>query len=124
MSEERFDRIDRKLSEGDQRFDRVDQRLDGLDRRMDGLDRRMDRLETGQNDLRNDLNGGLEDLGRQMRVLHEDAIARIAATPEYTGPTKAEFAELRDMIGRRLDPLEAAVRDHSVRIGRLERDRS
>ena len=49
-----------------------------------------------------------------MHVLHEGVIARIAAIPEYTDPTKAEmdqgFADLRETITRRLDPLEATVR--------------
>jgi hypothetical protein len=59
-----------------------------------------------------------------MHVLHEDVIARIAAIPEYAGPTKAEFAELKEMIGRRLDPLEVTVRHHTVEIERLKRTRS
>jgi hypothetical protein len=54
-----------------------------------------------------------------MHVLHEDVIARIAAIPEYTGPTKAEmqqgFAELRDAIDRRLVPLEAIARRRRTR---------
>jgi hypothetical protein len=62
-----------------------------------------------------------------MHVLHEDVIARIAAIPEYTGPTRAEmdqgFADIRELIGRRLDPLEATVRQHSIEIERLKRGR-
>jgi hypothetical protein len=63
-----------------------------------------------------------------MHVLHEDVIARIAAIPEYTGPTKAEmdqgFADVREMISRRLDPLEATVRQHSIDIEQLKRQHS
>jgi hypothetical protein len=56
--------------------------------------------------------------------LHEDVIARIAAIPEYSGPTKGEiqqgFAELRETIERRLDPLESIVRQHTIEIERLK----
>jgi hypothetical protein len=65
------------------------------------------------------------ELRRHMGVLHEEALGRIAATREYTGPTKAEmnqaFADLTETITRRLDPLEAAVRQHSLRLDRLEK---
>ena len=82
----------------EERFDRIEKRLDGL-------------------------HGRIDDLDRHMHVLHEDVIARIAAIPEYSGPTKAEFAELREMIERRLDPLERVVRQHGADIERLKRSR-
>jgi hypothetical protein len=48
-----------------------------------------------------------------MHVLHEDVIDRIAALPTDV-PSRAEMrealAELNESIGRRLDPLEVAVR--------------
>jgi len=63
-----------------------------------------------------------------MHVLHEDVIARIAAIPDYSGLMKAEIAhgvaELREVIERRLDPLEAVVRQHSIEIERLKQARS
>ena len=34
------------------------------------------------------------------------------------------FADLREAIGRRLDPLETAVRHHSIEIERLKQGRS
>jgi hypothetical protein len=102
--------------------------------RFDRIEQRLDRLEAGQSDLRTDLNahvgrleGRIDDLDRHMHVLHEDVIARIAAIPEYTGPTKAEmdqgFADLREMISRRLDPLDATVRQHTIDIERLKQAR-
>jgi hypothetical protein len=52
---------------------------------------------------------------------------RIEAT-RHTGPTKLEmdqgFAELGEAVGRRLDPLEAAVRHHTVEIERLKQGRN
>lgn len=102
MQEERFDRIDQALREIHQRFDGVDGRFDGVEKRLDGVD------------------GRLDDIKRDMHLLHEDAIERIAATREYSGPTKEEFAELKELIGRRLDPLAALGRDHEGRIRRLE----
>ena len=80
-------------------------------------------LKTGQAELRSDvtelktsvgrLESGQDELRRHMHVLHEDVVDRIKAIPT-NGPTRAEmtrgFEELREVIGRRLDPLEAAVR--------------
>lgn len=66
------------------------------------------------------VDGRIEDLDQHMHVLHEEVIGRIADTREYTGPTREEFNELKEMIGRRLDPLEAAVRHHTVEIERLK----
>jgi hypothetical protein len=122
----------------EERFDRVEQRLDRLEVGQNELraDLRADvgRLESGQQQLRSGLeahvsrlDGRIDDLDRHMHVLHEDVIARIAAIPEYTGPTKAEmqqgFAELREAIDRRLDPLEATVRQHTIEIERLKQAR-
>jgi hypothetical protein len=62
-----------------------------------------------------------------MRVLHVDVITRIAAGAQDTAPARAErqrgFADLRELIGRRLDPLEATVRQHSIEIDRLKEGR-
>ena len=79
----------------------------------------LERLDTGQGKM----SDRIEALDQHMHVLHEDVIARIAATREYTGPTRAEFAELKEMLGRRLDPLEATVRLHSREIDKLKRGR-
>jgi hypothetical protein len=56
-----------------------------------------------------------------MRVLHEDVIARIAAIPERTGPTLAEFTEMRETVDRRLGTLEAVATQHSADIELLKR---
>ena len=100
------------------------------DERFDRIEQRLERLETGQTALRADVSvgfgrfdGRIDDLDQRMHVLHEDVIARIAAIPEYPGPTKAEFASLREMIERRLDPLEAVVREHSAEIEQLKHAR-
>jgi hypothetical protein len=91
----------------DERFDRIEQRLDGL--------------ETGQTALRDEFRVRFDELGRHMRVRHEDVIARIAAIPEHTGPSKAEFDEHRQTIDRRVDTLESVVRQHSSEIAGLRR---
>jgi hypothetical protein len=93
--------------------------LDQVDQRFGQVKERLDRLETGQGKM----SDRIEALDQHMHVLHEDVIARIAATREYTGPTRAEFAELKEMLGRRLDPLEATVRLHSREIDKLKRGR-
>jgi predicted nucleic acid-binding Zn-ribbon protein len=109
MSEQGFDRIDRRL-------DGLENSVERIDRRLGVVDGRLERLETGQSET----NRRLEDLGRHMRVLHEEAMAAIAATREYSGPTKAEFAELKDLLSQRIDPLEATVRIHSREIDGLK----
>jgi hypothetical protein len=60
----------------------------------------------------------------QRRLLHEDVIGRIADAWQPPGATKSEIADVKDSVERRLDPLEAAVRDHAKRIGRLEKPRA
>ena len=119
MSEERFDRIEQRLDRLEAVVVKLDGRLDDLTDHVSRMDSRIDDL-TGQV---SSLDSRIDDLGRHMRVLHEDTIARITATREYTGPTREEFAELKDMIGGRLDPLETVVRQHSIDIERLKRRR-
>ena len=112
MSEERFDRIEHGLSDFRARFDGVDARFAEVDARFDRVETRLDRLD-----------GRMDDLGRHMRVLHESVMDRFAAQKEYSGPTRAEFAELKEMLGRRLEPLEMVVRAHSADIDKLKRAR-
>jgi chromosome segregation ATPase len=125
MSEERFDRVEQRLDRVEhrlvdvgRRLDGVDERLNGIDRRLHGIDGRLDRLDARLNGM----DGRLDDLDRHMHVLHEDLKHDISAM--YSGPTSAEFAELREIVERRLDPLEAAVRQHSIDIDRLKRERA
>jgi len=73
-----------------------EERLERIETKVDGLETRFD------------------DLGRHMRVLHEDLVGRIAdLAPDYA-PIRREFkeadAELRESIEVRLQPLEAAER--------------
>jgi chromosome segregation ATPase len=117
-----------------ERFDRIDTRLDRLKAGQDDLRGDVKNLQAGQDSLRSDvrklqadhgtLRTDLEDLGHEMRVLHDEVLDRIKAIPEYSGPTRAEFAELKEMLGRRLDPLEATVRQHSAEIEHLKQQRS
>ena len=89
--------------------------------------------ETGHNELKADVGGlndrvdrlvdRIDDIDRRMHLFHEDVIARLAAKFEYRGPTRAEFAELKEMISRRLDPLEMTVCQHSVDIEGLKNSR-
>jgi chromosome segregation ATPase len=115
----RFDGVDARFAEVDARFDRVDARFAEVDARFDRVDARFDRVETRLDRL----DGRMDDLGRHMRVLHESVMDRFAAQKEYSGPTRAEFAELKEMLGRRLEPLEMVVRAHSADIDKLKRAR-
>ena len=95
MSEERFDRIEHKFADVDQRFDRIEAHL--------------------------------EHLHQRVGILHEDVLSRFAAIPDPTSRLEAKIdravAELTEVIGRRLDPLELAVRQHSKEIDQLKRRR-
>jgi DNA anti-recombination protein RmuC len=64
-----------------------------------------------------------EDLSGHMRVLHEDLVDRIKAIPGHTGPTRAEFDDYRETTDRRISPLELAVRQHSADIKMLKSPR-
>jgi predicted nuclease with TOPRIM domain len=87
---------------------------------LDAIESRLDRLEAGQAELKAgqaELKAGQTDLRaelkHEMHVLHEDVIDRIKALPTDV-PSRAEmrqaFAEQDERIARRLDPLEAALR--------------
>ncbi len=129
MSEERFDQIDETLSAFRDRFESVDQRLVAIDRRFDEVDRRFDAVDRRFEavDRRFEaVDQRFDDLERHMHVLHEDVIARIAAIPDNTARLEARmdrgFAELKEALDRRLDPLEAVVRDHSAALRRHDEE--
>lgn len=65
-----------------------------------------------------DLNAKVADVDRHMRVLHENAMGRLAAFSEQPLATKAEmnqgFARLERLFTLRVEPLEAAVRRLSL----------
>ena len=69
-------------------------------------------LKTGHAELRRDFVALREHMG----VLHEDVIANIKAIPDQTAQLqrmlRESVGELREEIGRRLDPLEEALRRH------------
>jgi hypothetical protein len=56
-----------------------------------------------------------------MGVLHEEVIARLADSRGYSGPTRAEFDAQTENTNKRLVPLEAVIRTHSVEIDELKR---
>ena len=95
MSEERFDRIEKTLTSHGEHLTRHDARFD-------------------------EVTSEIKDLRRHMGVLHEATLDAIAASSERNAVTKPQLdeavRELKETIGRRLDPLEAAVRTHSAEI--------
>jgi hypothetical protein len=62
-----------------------------------------------------------------MHVLHEQLRADIRAIAEYPAASRSEmqrgFAELRELINSRIDPLDAAVRRHGIEIEQLKQGR-
>jgi archaellum component FlaC len=123
MHEERFDRIDEWQRKADERFERIDERFDRIDGRFERIDERFERVD-GRLDR---VEARVEALHQRVGVLHKDVLDRIAATGELRGPTKREmdqgFADLREAILGRLDPLVATVRSHSIEIDLLKKQR-
>jgi len=80
---------------------------------LDAIENRLDRLEAGQAELKAGQTELRAELKHEMHVLHEDVIDRIKALPTDV-TSRAEmrqaFAEQDERIARRLDPLEAALR--------------
>jgi len=121
--DQRLDKVDQRLDKVDQRLDKVDHRLDKVDHRLDGVDKRLDKVDhrLAMGDDRFDaVSEKLDGQGQHMRLIHQDALTRLAAMREFDGPSRAEFqqglADLEERIGRRLDPLVLAVRHHSEAI--------
>ncbi len=83
-----------------------EERFDGMDRRFETIDKRFDQVDSR-----------LDELRSHMGVLHEDALGRIAGLSEEPVATKREmdrgFAEMKELLLRRVEPLEAAVRSLS-----------
>lgn len=103
----------------EQRFENIEQRLTSVEGKADTLETKLERLEAKVDGLRVEMHTLHDDLGRQMRVLHEEVIDRIAAlSPDYT-QIRREFttadAQLRDDVDRRLVPLEAMERQRQRR---------
>jgi hypothetical protein len=96
MSEDRFNRIDQWQDRADERFDRIEQWQGRADERFNRIEQRLDRLETGQTQLgislQSHMDSRFDELGRQMRVLHEDLLARIAGSRESPRDTRARAA--------------------------------
>ena len=74
-----FARVETRFHQADERFGQVDARLDHLDARFATVGERFDKLETA-------IKEGDEETRREMRVLHEDLVARIALLREHFPP--------------------------------------
>jgi hypothetical protein len=119
MSEERLAAIEEKI-------DRLIGSHEVFQGGQDAFRAGQDELRLGQEALRADvrrIDERIVELDRHMHVLHEDVIARIAAIPTDV-PSRAEMfravGDQGEAFARRLDPLEAAVRQHSAEIERLK----
>lgn len=124
VSEERFDRIELRLDrlehgQEELRTDVTGLRTDVncLRGDVDGLRAGVDDLRVGQEALRTEvgeLRAGQQELRHHMGVLHEEVLDRIQALVFDPEPLRREFKAaddaLREEIGRRLDPVEAALR--------------
>lgn len=100
----------------EERFNHIDQSLTALRSDVDTLKTDVAELKTGVAGLKVDVDRRFDDLRGEMLMLHEEVVDRIKAIPDpaerLERAMRAEFALFREEIGRRLDPLEAAVRLH------------
>lgn len=116
--------LERPMSE--ERFDRVDKRLDGLGADVQVLQADVAVLKTDVAELKTDV----RDLRRHMGVLHEEVLDRIQGIGEDDSlrrEMRAGFAELRQIFLDHTIPGDAADRqfgvtlaDHETRISTLE----
>lgn len=109
---------------------RIESKVDKVETDVAGLKTDVGGLKADVGGLKADvgrLDAGQVELGHQMRLLHEEALDRIAVlgSPSQadTTATKQDLADLEERIGRRLDPLEWAVKSHSAEIADLQRAR-
>lgn len=122
-ADERFDRIDRRFNDVDSRFDAVDARFDGIDARFEAVDARFEAVDARFDTVDAQFKAvaaSIHELGRYMRLLHEDVVGRIADSREVPSD-HADMAASLDSLGRRLDPIEAlvpVVREHSATLRR------
>jgi hypothetical protein len=81
---------------------------------FDRIEQHLNRLQTEVRTGLADVQSKIADVDRHMHVLHEDAMGAIRGISEHKLATHAEmtrgFAEIKELIARRVDPLELADR--------------
>jgi len=112
----------------DEQLGRMEAALVRIESTVEELKTDVAGLKTDVTSLKTDvarLDAGQVELGRHMRALHEEALDRIAALqPQWDlFTTKRDVADLKESIDRKLDPLIAVVRTHSMEIADLQRSR-
>ncbi len=135
--DQRLDRTDGRLDGIDQRLDRIDGRLDGLEAGQSELKAGQQELKAGYSELKagqqelkagySELKAGQDelkaelvrlrtDLTNQMGTMYERLVDDIRAlaipVPELERRWKADDALVLESVGRRIDPLETAVKRH------------
>jgi DNA anti-recombination protein RmuC len=79
-------------------------------------------MDHGFAEVRADMDSQSTELRRHMGVLYEQTVESIAVTRDHTPHIDAKIdqavIELTERIGRRLDPIETVVRQHSAAIHR------
>ena len=108
----------------EERWDRIESKIDALTTDVGALKTDVGRLNAGFVEMQDNqvsLHVQLARLDQEMHVLHEATLDQFKLLAEGHEGIRQEmargFAELREEVGRRLDPLEAAVRYHSKRLG-------
>ena len=90
----RLSRVEVRLDGIDTRLDGIGTRLGGIDGRLDGLDSRLTKVEVTQESMRDDI-----------KMLAEGHAATQAMM-------ERGFADIKEHIDRRIDPLERALKAH------------
>jgi hypothetical protein len=125
MSEERFERIEGRLTEltHEMREMKADVSRQFAEVKEDVRQQIGEVKRQIKEDVGRQMRVMYEDLSGQMRVLHEDLVDQIKAIPGHTGPTRVEFDEYKETTDRRISPIELAVRQHSADIKMLKSPR-
>ena len=128
MADEQLTRIENTLDILVKGQGALESKMDRLEGRMDRVEGRIDQFEGGLSGLRSEMNTRFDQMRDRMDVLHEELRDDIKALGEHDAPTRREvrqgFADLRERLNNRLIPVEAAVRHHTAKIKKLEKDRS
>ena len=103
------------------------QDVSGMKQDISALNQDVSGLKQDGTDLKTEMHRGFEAVHQRIGVLHEDLLNKIGASTERNAVGRQEFKEaiddLSEKIGRRLDPLEAAMRASGFKIPKQKRAR-
>ena len=110
-SDQRLERVEKKVDHLDQRVERVEQKVDKLEQKVDHLDQRVERVE-GKVDKVNDTLSFIVDYMKEQSAENQRIIGimeeKSVSYMEALGEGVRANRERLDIHGKRLDQLEAS----------------